>query len=475
MTPFDELTETRRTKRTWLRLLIAAVCVGLLAIVGLVFHRLQDAESELQQAIAETDRLDPGWRLEDIENHRATIRDEDNSALQVMALRRLLPGTFGKRLYDDWQYADPPPNMRLAPARFALVKQELARVEAVLKKARNLKDFPRGRYPITYDPNFIATLVTEQQEGRHIAALLQFDVQVLNEDGKPDEALASCRAILNTGRALGDEPLIISQLIRIAECSIALAGIERTLAQGVADEKELAAVQKLLEDEATHPAFLVAMRGERAGVQMAMQALQDGRLSEAQLLSLAGIKPGGRRQSLKEKLSRHLPGEIAKKRAEFLRLSNHLVEAAKMSGPEQLKKLEELEANAKGKPPLVRMLLPPFSTVAGAQQRTRAQIRCAIAGVAAERYRLKQGRWPKELRELKETGYLNAVPTDPVDEKPLRLSRRKNGLVIYSVGEDSLDDNGNINRDNPLAPGTDYGFQLWDVPERRRPYRPPPP
>src|SRR5207248_825627 len=42
-------------------------------------------------AIAEADRLDPGWRLMELEAARAEIPDSENAAIQVLAVRKLLP------------------------------------------------------------------------------------------------------------------------------------------------------------------------------------------------------------------------------------------------------------------------------------------------------------------------------------------------------------------------------------------------
>ena len=57
--------------------------------------------------------------------------------------------------------------------------------------------------------------------------------------------------------------------------------------------------------------------------------------------------------------------------------------------------------------------------------------------------------------------------------KPLRLKKTGDGLVIYSVGRDKIDNDGNINRERPSDPGTDLGFRLWDVSGRRQPPNPP--
>ena len=63
----------------------------------------------------------------------------------------------------------------------------------------------------------------------------------------------------------------------------------------------------------------------------------------------------------------------------------------------------------------------------------------ALAALAAERFRLAHKRWPKDLQELC-PAYLEEVPIDPFDGKPLKLAHRDDGIVIYSVDKDGKDD-----------------------------------
>jgi hypothetical protein len=100
--------------------------------------------------------------------------------------------------------------------------------------------------------------------------------------------------------------------------------------------------------------------------------------------------------------------------------------------------------------------------------RNKAELRSAVAALAAERYRWAEGHWPESLDVLVPR-YLVAVPTDPFDGQPLRLKRLSEGLVIYSIGVDRTDDGGNVKRELNKPPATDIGFRLWDVTQRGKP------
>ena len=64
--------------------------------------------------------------------------------------------------------------------------------------------------------------------------------------------------------------------------------------------------------------------------------------------------------------------------------------------------------------------------------------------------------------------YLTAVPATRSILKPIRLARRLDGIVIYSVGADGTDEGGVITSDGAVKP-TDIGIRLWNVDKRGQP------
>jgi hypothetical protein len=58
-----------------------------------------------------------------------------------------------------------------------------------------------------------------------------------------------------------------------------------------------------------------------------------------------------------------------------------------------------------------------------------------------ERFRIKHGRLPTSLDELVPE-FLNAVPDDPFDGRPLRFISDERGCTVYSIGVDGIDDGG---------------------------------
>jgi hypothetical protein len=111
---------------------------------------------------------------------------------------------------------------------------------------------------------------------------------------------------------------------------------------------------------------------------------------------------------------------------------------------------------------------PSTAKVASAIYRGKGRLRCAVAALAAENYRLKHGRWPDRPEQLVPE-FLASWPMDPIDGQPLRWLPRPDGLLIYSIGPDGKDNEGDLGRDGSRREDIDVGFQLWNSGKRRQP------
>jgi hypothetical protein len=250
---------------------VALLLLGLV-VLGLWSYRTPRPEGdaprpqgdELLPAVAELNRLDPGWRLESIEaqrhGQRKALPPEQNAALRVEAARRLLPpGWPGPEIdrLPDALSGPAPPDDRLRGA----VEAALKPAAPALAEARQLADLRQGSYSFSWTRDGLTTRLPHLQNLPAVCRLLELDVVRLTGAADPDGALASCRALLNTGRSVGDEPAAISQLARVACVTRAVKALEGVLARGEPSEKALAATQDLLADEAAQPLLLVMARG----------------------------------------------------------------------------------------------------------------------------------------------------------------------------------------------------------------------
>jgi hypothetical protein len=452
-----------------------ALGLAVVVLIGVVVYFQHAATNRLRLALDELDRTDPGWRLSDVEGARREIPISENSALRIKAITAALPRSWPPQDLDELLRGAPPE--LLSAADYARLQKELAPLAGIIAEARKLADFPNGRFPLTYARNPLETLLPDQQEARRVASLLTYDVRQLAQAQDMKQAIASCRAGINVARSLGDEPLLISQLVHIACAMIACSSAERALAQGEPDPADLEKLQQALEQEELDNGLLAALRGERAALHQVFVLIEDGEVEPAKFFQ--GIGAG---ESVLENavVDRVLPFKTRyNARAEhpdFLALLNERIETAKKPLHEQVAddrafaaKVRDRAVNGR----LTRALLPAVEKVSEAFRRQYASLRCLTALVAAERFRRARGRWPATLEELR-PDFLAEIPLDPYDGKPLRYKRLADGVLVYTVGPDGTDDGGVLDRANSIRPGTDLGLQLWDVPHRRQPPRPKP-
>jgi hypothetical protein len=476
--------------------LVALVLIPLL-LAGLYTYYGYSSRIQLQEIVEETDRLDPNWRLADLEAHRRDLPDADNGMVQAMGALRLLPAPW-----PTWDYRAPGETPEAEKIRTALsasfqelqpphqlddlqiqaLRSELKRAVSSVAEARKLIDLPYGIQRLDWRPDFYSTLLPNTQKIRELANVLSYDILLQAQDRDFSQALRSARALLNTGRALGDEPTLISQLVRMAIDTMTFQRIERILAQGEPSPADLLAMQGAVAQEAAESLLYYGLRGERAGLDGFLEKVQRGELSFKNLSNLMAISrsvgalAGGKYVTVpvQEKLEAfELILTVRSQRAEALRYMNRLVEAAKLPPDQQMAAFRELESmNPTAMPLVIRLLGPAAFKVAQAGNRVRAQLRSTAVALAAERYRQARGRWPTKLDELVPR-YLAAVPLDPFNGHPLNLGKQDQGIVVYSVGPDGVDNGGVVNVANPYAPGSDLGFRLWDVKHRRGPALPP--
>jgi hypothetical protein len=374
-----------------------------------------------------------------------------------MAAKQLLsPKWPNPRTYQQMEKVHAPE--QLTATQLALLRAELASDGAARDEARKLALLPHGRYP-----PYSESRPAFGMDALALAKGLLLDAFLLAQEGDVEGALRSCRGSVNAGRSLGDEPVFFSQLARLACQIIALRGIEYTLSQGEPAETVLADLQELLRQEEAEPWLLHMMRGERAGINEALQA------GKTNLSDLTQSYPNG----ALELFELSLPGAKLQNLAGHISYLNQMVEIAKAPVEEQANRTRELEASLGRQPLLVRKSVPVLRNLAFETSLCgHANLRCAVAAVAAERYRRRNGHWPEQLSDLV-AEFLPAVPLDPFDGAPLHLRRTDDGLIIYSLGADRQDNGGNINRNSNASPGTDLGLRLWDVGRRRQPAQEP--
>jgi hypothetical protein len=444
----------------WFRWIFWPVFVVVfLLIFGAVYLRTTHkyAVSQLTNATAAIDQRDPFWQLQEIEMARAEVPDEENSAVVVQAAANLLPQNWPPQEVNSLTDRTHAPNEPLDPKSWGPLRDALDAAKPAVQEARKLANLPRGRFTITYHTNPFLTLIPHVQWARNVTNLLILDALRSMEEGNYLQAARSCRAAVNAGRSLGDEPFAVSQLVRTAIVHIACGAVERLLAHGEVDDRELAELQQLLENEATFPRLLVSCRGERAMMHATLTAMENG---DAAL----DMERPRTVTSWKERWQTYLARDgLRLQHARAVPLMNKLVEIAETPAPLRQQTLQEYQALAAAhRKEMPTILAPAVDKLEKAFSRLDATLFCLDAAIAVERYRCRNKKWPATLAELTPV-YLTGVPLDPFDEQPLRYVQVADGIVVYSLcpgGDGKVFD--------PNKPSSREGLvvRLWNVEQR---------
>ena len=316
---------------------------------------------------------------------------------------------------------------------------------------------------INWTPDAISTLLPLAQKTRTIANVGSYEAILLAQEKDYDGALETCRAILVAGRCNDPCHTLIQGLVRIAIQAVCLNQVERTLAQGEPSEAALIMVQNILEDELAQPILMQGFRGERATSYRAIEFAFKNPDDNGMWAAMGSAFGRQLRPLNKLWLSLLLPfmGSAESNQVRCLETLTELIDVMHRPELEQGPAFARLEAMSKDwqQPLLFRMLLPSAIKVYDAHLLSQARLRSAVAAIAAERYRRKHGSWPDTLDALVPIE-VRQIGADPYNGQPLIFKRLADGLVIYSVGANGIDDGG-------LLGGADIGMRLWDVNQRR--------
>jgi hypothetical protein len=477
-------------RRWWWRILIGLFTLLVTTVIGrwVWWERTRaQGEEELAAAIAETEAVDPRWRWEQIEEDRPKVPDEENSILVLKRFDESMSAMDADQPGRRWDPVDLklPNGEKLLPDlidnhfldddRLKFLRKELKGHEASIELAAVAKDFPKGRAALHVKSNPFNTLLPHDVFCRNAGLVLVLDIERLLHEGRGPAVWMRITAMLNAGAGLKGEGLLVSQLVRITLRILAARRLERVLAIGESLDADLRQMQMRLASEEAEELLIPALRGERALFTIFFENLASGRMT---LNEIAGGRHGS------EAWDGWLGWTLYKARlpadqAYQLRTMKELIAIAQLPTHEQLEQIELFHARFRRESHEARenkerimsaLLLPATDKLFEAAIRDKALLRCTIAALAAERYRLENEKkeWPKKLDDLSPK-YLDSVPLDPFDGQPLKYKFRDDGVTIYSVGADGVDNGGTNLTASGREPGADLGFRLWNPDQRGLP------
>jgi hypothetical protein len=319
----------------------------------------------------------------------------------------------------------------------------LATNQVLLELLHSASAFTNSRYPVDLMQGF-QTLMPHLAKVKGSIQLLTTEALLEASNGETDKAIATLQAAGVIADTLEPEPLLISQLVRIAGWAIISKRCELIINGGTLTDEQLSTLQKMFHDAEQPDAMARGLGGERASGLAVFMGSQD------QMYLFGGASsPPAFKDRMRSTLFMGLlksTGILNKDKAFYLDVMATNMAAAEAPFPERLT-LGQQASSAVLSPPsrmmiFSRMLLPALGRAIQRDGEHAARIRTTQTAIAVERFRrAHNGNLPAELSELAPT-YLPSLPIDPFDGQPLRFKRLASGYSVYSIGADLRDDGG---------------------------------
>jgi hypothetical protein len=463
--------------------------IAIIAILSLLIYSLEEigqhqwikirANREVAAALSETDAQDVSWHWEALIASKETMPEGENSALLTSKVSDALPRDWGKQPGEQLEWTkrlDVPSNTHYYSNVLDRIRPDRDRTDEARQLAHGLKDLKRGSPPTS-----IGSL-SPLDEGKYsgdalrVIVLLEADTRVAIEQHADQLTSENLMALLNVARSLKAEPRLYPHILKAHIRSMVWRLTERSLALGETSseawKKALPLLQGAIQGDLDKPSILTAIRGERARADRFLEMVTNQSIRE--FAKFGNLTPGELWNPFKRLELWHYKAKIPYDRAFLLRMFNLAEKHARLPMHEQMTAFSTLP-----EPPRLaieyyfsRLLRGPVDLFMRLSWQEAAEGRCAIAGIACERYRLHHGRWPKMLTEL-QPAFLPSIPLDPFDGQPIRYRVLDDGVVVFSTGK--LTDYSGLEKHRVGLPDDiGLGFRLWDPSVRRRPAPPDP-
>jgi hypothetical protein len=374
------------------------------------------------------------------------VADAENAVLDLRAAAAAID-----RKAATWKtFDDLPENpaLPLRPREIDVLRELVSGCPRVFPNVESAVTKPGVDWQIVYTTPVIVTLLPDLEEQRALANFLRADALLAHTDGDHARAIRRTTQILFIAKAVGAQPMLVPNLVSIglgtmaSELTIDIASDLR-----VAAEQPNAATPQQVRD-------LIAQLLDETGVD---EAQRNGLLGERMaLLDTARAFAGGNLTAdaaTKVSTGSSLTGMVLKPMALddgslMIRHMTAALRAAQSSPtwPEFVRAAPPFPIEVKQRSMrhlVAAIFMPSVERAVQTQYRARVDRRLAATVLALRLYAVERdGRFPNAPVQLVPQ-YLPALPLDAMATSPLPLKYIAGAdPVVYSVGEDSIDDGG---------------------------------
>jgi hypothetical protein len=332
------------------------------------------------------------------------------------------------------------------PAKDVLLA--LSKYDSAIEALRQASQRPDSRLPLD-DTDLFATvgkLLPVLADIKNCSWVLQLRVIAELADDQSAKALDDVKLMFRLTDSTRNEPLLISQLVRIAMLSVTLQPIYEGLAEHQWTDAQLADLGSELAKMDFLGDYEFAIRGDRAyGITMLRYWPQ-----------YHGINP----------FYHHWELAFARECQQWILPCVNL--ETRVVSPATVRRLQEAEAvEWKRTTPynvLAKRTFPAISKTPVRFAFCQTGVDLTRVACALERHRLAHGEYPASLDVLVPQ-FIEKIPHDIINGQPLHYRRTSDGqFVLYSVGWNEKDDGGTVVLTKDGAVDTKNGDWVWQYP-----------
>jgi hypothetical protein len=352
------------------------------------------------------------------------IPDDENAAvLYKRAFEKLVKPTDAEReAIDPVEDAKPP-----TPEQRAILQVYLEKNKEALALLHEAAGRARCDFGVAYNEGFEA-LMPHVSPMIQASKLLRAEGALAEEGDLPGVAAAALRA----ADALSGEPFLVSQLVRGVNVAIASETLQRALG-GSGDTASLAAMIDSLSPEKGRAGMERSLLFE---LWTSVQFYLSGRDLASLQSQLEGNSPGKPARPWSDEPDSALDLEYY---AETMAEYSGLLRRPYYESREAIDRLMKLRVEgAPAYATFSRLTMPSFGRAASRYAHSEATVGMAQVAVALDRYRAANGAYPGTLAALGSSPRL----IDPFTGRAYGYRPEGAGFVLYSVGEDGVDNGG---------------------------------
>jgi hypothetical protein len=276
--------------------------------------------------------------------------------------------------------------------------------------------------------------------------------------GRTGQALDDLNVMFRIDEALAQEPVLISQLVRMIGLEMVLQPIGEGLAEQRWSEAQLQVLQNRLQKTDPLASVIRGLYGERDIC--VNPAFDHGYISPRGWDRLEQL-------NVNRAFQEFVFPRIDLAAREINPSANHSIDLAFQEAHAGTGFSLWLHSFLLHHYLMAAMLIPALAHVPQRAALAQSRVDLAMVACALERCRLARGQYPEELKALV-PDFAAVLPHDIINGQPLKYRRTDNGrFILYSVGWNEKDDGGVIaTKGKPPRQDTEHGDWVWQYPEK---------